>query len=367
LLISACGDDEGYEDEFYEEEVYTEEADETEEEEPSASQDSDDPVNASASGEVIFDFGFTPEQNGFSFENYGSDIPATNLTADELRRMFGDEVCADLNGDQCILTPPAEQWMEQINESMGGGHCEGMAVLSLMMYTGQVSPTDFGGNLASDLDVNDEALQKEIAYWWATQAVDPTASSVIRGTPMEILETVRQMDVNGETYTIGIYNDRGEGHAITPFGVEDKGDGLYAILVYDNNYPGETRELFIDSRDGSWTYETSINPEVATDVWSGNADTQTLDLTPTSTSRLVPSVMADKPALANWQLPAHLSTSSFWMEKVISLLLMKAETASAMWMEPSSTKLMALLITNTECLPAEILLNPFTRFPPTWM
>ncbi|MBN8582612.1 MAG: hypothetical protein J0L96_18250 [Anaerolineae bacterium] len=282
LLISACGADEGYEDEFYEEEVYTEEAVETEEEEPSAPQDSDAPAIESAPGEVIFDFGFTPEQNGFSFENYGDDIPATNLTADELRRMFGDEVCADINGDQCILTPPAEQWMDQINESMGGGHCEGMAVLSLMMYTGQVSPADFGGSVASDLDVNDEALQKEIAYWWATQATDPTASSVVRGTPMEILETVRQMDVNGETYTIGIYNDRGDGHAITPFGVQDKGDGLYAILVYDNNYPGETRELFIDSRDGSWTYETSINPQVETDVWSGNADTQTLDLTPTS-------------------------------------------------------------------------------------
>ncbi len=282
LLISACGADEGYEDEFYEEEVYTEEAVETEEEEPSAPQDSGAPAIESAPGEVIFDFGFTPEQNGFSFENYGDDIPATNLTADELRRMFGDEVCADINGDQCILTPPAEQWMDQINESMGGGHCEGMAVLSLMMYTGQVSPSDFGGSVASDLDVNDEALQKEIAYWWATQATDPTASSVIRGTPMEILETVRQMDVNGETYTIGIYNDRGEGHAITPFGVQDKGDGLYAILVYDNNYPGETRELFIDSRDGSWTYETSINPQVETDVWSGNAETETLDLTPTS-------------------------------------------------------------------------------------
>ena len=282
LLISACGADEWYEDEFYEEEVYTEEAPETEEEEPSAPQDSDAPAIESAPGEVIFDFGFTPEQNGFSFENYGDDIPATNLTADELRRMFGDEVCADINGDQCILTPPAEQWMDQINESMGGGHCEGMAVLSLMMYTGQVSPADFGGSVASDLDVNDEALQKEIAYWWATQATDPTASSVVRGTPMEILETVRQMDVNGETYTIGIYNDRGEGHAITPFGVQDKGDGLYAILVYDNNYPGETRELFIDSRDGSWTYETSINPQVETDVWSGNAETETLDLTPTS-------------------------------------------------------------------------------------
>ena len=275
LIFSACGDEEYYEDEAYTEEAVTEEAID---EGDAASV----PAESSNPGDVVFDFGFTPEQNGFSFENYGDDIPATNLTADELRRMFGDEVCADINGDECVLTPPAEQWMEQINGDMAGGHCEGMAVLSLMMYTGQVSPSDFGGSVASDLDVNDEALQKEIAYWWATQAVDPTASSVIRGTPMEILETVRQMDVNGETYTIGIYNEAGEGHAITPFGVEDKGDGLYAILVYDNNYPGETRELFIDSRDGSWTYETSINPQVETDVWSGNADTETLDLTPTS-------------------------------------------------------------------------------------
>ncbi len=266
LALPACDTVEDTSDEIYTEEAATE---------APAGQ-------SSAPGDVVFDFGFTPEENGFSFENYGDDIPATNLTADELRRMFGDEVCADINGDECILTPPAEQWMEQVNGDMAGGHCEGMAVLSLMMYTGQISASNFGGNLASELDINDEALQKEIAYWWATQAVDPTASSIIRGTPMEILETIEQMDVNGETYTIGIYNDRGEGHAITPFGVEDKGDGLFAILAYDNNYPGEIRELFIDSRDNSWTYETSINPQVETDVWSGNADSQTLDLTPTS-------------------------------------------------------------------------------------
>jgi hypothetical protein len=280
LVLSACGtEDTG--DEFYTEETFTEEA--FTEEPATDDAATEAPAQQSgAPGDVVFDFGFNPADNGFSFENYGDDIPATNLTADELRRMFGDEVCADINGDECILTPPAEQWMEQVNGDMAGGHCEGMAVLSLMMYTGQVSASDFGGNLASELDINDEALQKEIAYWWATQAVDPTASSVIKGTPMEILQTIEQMDVNGETYTIGIYNDRGEGHAITPFGVEDKGDGLYAILAYDNNYPGEVRELFVDSRDNSWTYETSINPEVATDVWSGNADSQTLDLTPTS-------------------------------------------------------------------------------------
>lgn len=276
LILSACGGEEEAVDETFMEEAASEEA---LSEEAATEVSIEQP---SAPGDVVFDFGFTPEKNGFSFENYGDDIPASNLTSDELRRMFGDEVCADINGDECILTPPAGQWMEQINGDMAGGHCEGMAVLSLMMYTGQISPSDFGGDLASELDINDEALQKEIAYWWATQAVDPTASSVIRGTPMEILETIEQMDVNGETYTIGIYNDRGEGHAITPFGVEDKGDGLFAILVYDNNYPGEVRELYIDSRDNSWTYETSINPQVESDVWSGNADTQTLDLTPTS-------------------------------------------------------------------------------------
>lgn len=277
LILSACGSEE----DFYTEEAFTEEAF-TEEPATDEAATEAPAQQSSTPGDVVFDFGFNPADNGFSFENYGDDIPATNLTADGLRRMFGDEVCADINGDECILTPPAEQWMEQINGDMAGGHCEGMAVLSLMMYTGQVSPTDFGGELASELDINDEALQKEIAYWWATQAVDPTASSVVTGTPMEILETIEQMDVNGETYTIGIYNDRGEGHAITPFGVEDKGDGLFAILVYDNNYPGEVRELFVDSRDNSWTYETSINPQVESDVWSGNADTGTLDLTPTS-------------------------------------------------------------------------------------
>ena len=241
------------------------------------------PEAVSQPGEVVYDLGFRPEDNGFSFSNYGDDIPATNLTAAELRRMFGDQVCSRIKGEKCTLTPPAKQWMEQINDSMSGGHCEGMAVLSLMMYTDQVKEADFGGDIAKDLDVNDEALQREIAYWWTTQTVDPTYSNVIKGTPTEILETVQKMEANGETYTIGIYKEDGSGgHAITPFGVQDKGDGLFAILVYDNNYPGETRELLVDTRDNTWLYEASINPQVESELYTGNADTQTLDLTPTS-------------------------------------------------------------------------------------
>lgn len=277
LALTSCdtASEDGFVDEFYTEEPVYEDV-------PTA-----EPAPVGAPGEVIYDFGFSPVENGFSFPNYGDDIPATNLTSYELRRMFGDQVCARLSGDDCTLTPPAQQWMEQINDAMAGGHCEGMAVLSMMMYTGQISASDFGGSLASELYIDDEFLQREIAYWWATQAVSPTSTSVITGTPIEIMEIIQQMDPNGETYTIGIYSADGSGHAITPFGVEDKGDGLYAILAYDNNYPGEVRELYIDSRDNSWTYETSINPQVESDVWSGNADTYTLDLTPTS-ARLDP-------------------------------------------------------------------------------
>ena len=279
LFLVSCDilDEEGY-DEYQDEPT----ADETYNDEPSEAPDAQ-PAEAGAPGEVVYDLGFRPEDNGFSFSNYGDDIPATNLTADELRRMFGDQVCARIAGDTCTLTPPAAQWMEQINGSMAGGHCEGMAVLSLMMYTDQVPETSFGGSVAKDLDINDEALQREIAYWWTTQTVAPTFTSVVTGSPVEILETVQQMDANGETYTIGIYKEDGSGgHAITPFGVEDKGDGLYAILVYDNNYPGDTRELLVDTRDNTWLYEASINPQVESELYTGNADTQTLDLTPTS-------------------------------------------------------------------------------------
>lgn len=295
LFLASCDildDDEYYDDYEYDSESgYSEDYGEEEGADEYAAQPTRAPVSSDLMGGrpgvIVYDFGFRPDSHGFSFENYGDDIEVTNLTADEMRRLFGDDVCSRISGDQCTLTPPAKQWMKQVNDAMAGGHCEGMAVLSLMMYTGQISPADFGGNYASELDINDEALQREIAYWWATQATEPTADSVIRGTPMEILAKIEEMDARGETYTIGIYKeDFSGGHAITPFGIKSVEDGLYTILVYDNNYPGEVRELLIDERDNSWAYEAAINPQVESEIYAGNAATETLDLTPTS-ARLV--------------------------------------------------------------------------------
>jgi len=249
--------------------------------------ETDAPVQPPAAGvNGRADIGFRPNPNGFSFENYGEDTE--NLTAAELQRMFGDQVCSSIRNGKCTLTPPAKQWMKEMNADMSGGHCEGMAALSLLMFTGQVPAQDFGGQTASDLDLENTDLQHEIAYWWATQATSPTVDQVITGTPSEILDVLLNMDARQETYTLGIYQpDGSDGHAITPFAVEDQGNGIYNVWVYDNNLPGEVRILTIDRDNDTWSYEASINPDEESELYEGDADTQTLDLTPTS-ARLLP-------------------------------------------------------------------------------
>jgi hypothetical protein len=232
---------------------------------------------------LVSDLGFRPDTNGFNFENYGSDNGAKDLTEVEVQRMFGDQVCALKKDGQCVLNPTAQQWMEQTNKDMAGGHCEGFAALSLLMYANQVKSTTFGGPDAHELPFSNEALQREIAYWWATQVVNPTSGGVINGTPNDILDVLKKMTPGGETYTIGIYKRDGSGgHAITPFAVADDGNGTFSVLVYDNNYPNTTRKLMIDSNKNTWTYEASINPQTQSELYEGDADTKTLSLTPTS-------------------------------------------------------------------------------------
>jgi hypothetical protein len=233
------------------------------------------------------DSGFRPTANGFSFENYGNESVGTNLTEAEIQRMFGDQVCASFSGGDCILTPPAKQWMNQINEYMDGGHCEGMATLSLLMYSGLVNPQTFGGTTAYDLTLDgNDALQREIAYWWTTQSVSPAANFRINESPNAVVDQLMATygDPNDtETWTIGIYKRDGSGgHAITPFAVEDQGNGIVHILVYDNNYPGDTRPVLVDRNENTWQYQASTNPNEPSELYEGDADSQTLEIIPTS-------------------------------------------------------------------------------------
>lgn len=297
LALTACGEDEYYDEEIWgqewdEEEWNEEEWDEDDEEatetEEFWNEDSNEEPDAEFPEETVklvesnAHSGFEPTINGFNFYNYGDEY--ISLTAMELHRMFGDSVCASMNGNECILTPPAQQWMRQMNQYMDGGHCEGMAVLSTLMYYEQVDPANFGGSVAHALNIdNNDALQREIAYWWVTQGTYPGGYNKVNESPSAVLDTLTAAFSQGtsadEWWALGIYkSDYTGGHAITPFAVEDQGDGIYHILIYDNNYPDETRFVEVDRNAETWWYEGSSNPEIAEDRYDGDDELDNLEV-----------------------------------------------------------------------------------------
>jgi len=260
------------------------------------------------------DTGFRPEVDGFSFPNYGDDDapgggePA-RLDTRDLQRLFpDDDVCFSGTGDDCVLSPAGEKWLAVVNQAMDGGHCEGFAVLAARYHAGVAHPSDLqpGATTTADLDGTDPLVQKELAYWWATQAVAPTSTEMLaRLSPNEALATLQAAMARppsaANTYTLGMWDDAA-GHAVNPVALQDRGDGVWWVLVYDNNHPGVLRPIEIDTRADTWRYDASTRPGRPEEVWSGDASSRTLDLTPVE--------LRERPQVCPW-CGAGVGTSSF--------------------------------------------------------
>ena len=237
------------------------------------------------------DTGFRPGSDGFSFENYGSQVCSSywscdqvqNLTSVEMRRMFGDQVCKTVYSDgSCDLLRVASSWMSEVNQTMSGGHCEGMAVLSSLFFSDLADPKDFGATKTSSLKLTgNPELQRELAYWFATQWFmdghlienDPTAQ-------LKILIQAFQ-DEPDKTIPIGIYKrNMTGGHAITAYAVEDRGNGTYWIMVYDNNYPNEERYITVNTNRNTWTYDSATMAGLTKDVYDGSGRTNPFQIAP---------------------------------------------------------------------------------------
>ena len=224
--------------------------------------------------------GFNPAVDGFSFENWGG---AGNLGATDLIAMFGrKKVCASGTGNECVLYPAAQQWADQVNESMAGGHCEGMAVTSELIHGGYLAPSDFdpAAKTTFDLAQDNPVVSGTIEYWFATQNVEPVQRAYQAFQQKEPTQIAAELALglqSGAGYTLGIYSPDG-GHAVTPIAVTNEGD-LIAIHVYDNNYPGTVQRIMIDPRSEQWSYGAgSTNPQAPTNGWEGGIGT--IELTP---------------------------------------------------------------------------------------
>jgi hypothetical protein len=235
-------------------------------------------------GTLVADNGFRPEKNGFGFENYGGDVGAQDLTPAQMKEIFGDQVCADQSNGQCTLTPPAQAWMDNENKSMAGGHCMGFSIASLQFFKDQLKPTDFGGDSTTALALaGNGSLQQKIAEGFAYQDLQSVRDGTVKGTPTEVLDKlIEALKANADTYTLGIYKRDGTGgHAITPFAVEDQGGGKMGVLAYDNNYPKVTRVVQFDRNADTWSYQASTNPSEPSATYEGDANTRSIDFSPT--------------------------------------------------------------------------------------
>ena len=261
------------------------------------------PLNEGApQGTVIADSGFRPYPHGFpipnwgdaqsfinsqlifgtpsrlSFEAYekGQVAPPAPLNALSLRRTFGDGVCRDpktidpKTGD-CELIFGAELLAQSIETGATGGHCFGFAAAAAGLYNGQIPANQVG---ASGLGVNianpmgDPAVQT-ITRLYGAQYFNDTVTAALEGfSPTEVVNTlIRDLQGGTAPYILTVINSQG-GHGITPFAVLDRGEGIYDIAVYDNNFPMRARAVTVDTNDDTFTYTSAINPSAPGIEWS---------------------------------------------------------------------------------------------------
>lgn len=227
-------------------------------------------------------WGFDSQTDDFAFGNYAS--AEGELTAVEMRRLFGPGVCqgASASGD-CLLVPAAEQWMTYANSTMAGGHCEGFVALSALLYTGALRASDFGAPTASALsiDANTE-LRRELALWQSTQIALPALERTTL-TPQAIVEELASRFAQGRAYrgaALGLYLPGARGaHSVLPIAVQTANDGGASITVVDFSTPGAARDrvreitLTPSSAGLRWRYETA-----GAAVYEGDSQSFTMTL-----------------------------------------------------------------------------------------
>ncbi len=239
---------------------------------------------------VVADSGFRPGPNGFAFANYGTTLSdgavPTNLTAADVRALFGNAVCADA---KCDLIPEAQAWLAQMNQEMADGHCFGFSVAADLVWGDKINTSAFGSATINSLALENNAnLQSTIAEGWVYQTLASVQAKRITGTPNQILGDLEKFlkPHPSDTYTITIWKRDGTGgHAVTPYEVKYNGDGQYQVLIYDNNWPDQTRAISFDTNKDTWSYDAASNPSDPSELYEGDANTKTISLSPTKPGR----------------------------------------------------------------------------------
>ena len=240
-------------------------------------------------GKLCVDNGFRIKADDFSFSNWGRSTAAdANVTIQTLVDLFGHSaVCVDGSSTECVMRPKTVQKLEEWNNALAGGRCEGLATLSTRFLLKLDDPTTFSptAKRVADLQRGNQLLDSTIVYWWATQfltEVSDRAATSRTKSSLQLVDDLIQGLANGVGYTVGLYFGS-SGHAVTPFAVTHRGND-FIIHVYDNNFPGVRKEILVNGTSNSWSYAAArAQPDGSNIDWTGA--TGTLELTPMSSRK----------------------------------------------------------------------------------
>ncbi|MBD1917769.1 MULTISPECIES: hypothetical protein [Cyanophyceae] len=251
---------------------------------------------------------FDPAVNGFQFSNQeltqAIDITRNpqaweEVLTEQLQQLFGTQVCIGGESTTCVLTAAAQSWLQTQLGRMNQGLSEGMAAAVLDLWQPGQPRLPWWQRLVNALlgrtvfglvrTLFD--LQTFIANLFLMQGVTEVAqqTQTVRDTftPTQILRSLLGVFLGGslDPFTMGVYRRLEgaltEGHSLTPYRVEDQGQGKYWVYVYDSNYPagrpGGPTDLHVefDTQADTWTYQ----PIASGPVFEGDDQSKTLDLT----------------------------------------------------------------------------------------
>ncbi|MGD1861560.1 MAG: hypothetical protein ACFB0E_16530 [Leptolyngbyaceae cyanobacterium] len=222
------------------------------------------------------------------------------VLTEQLEQLFGTQVCIGAEVKTCVLTAAAKDWLQTQLERLDLGIGEGMAAAVLALWQQNPSPqipwwqqliNFLLGQAVFGLARSLLELQTYIANLFLMQGVTEVfqATQEIRETftPTDVLLTVLDIFLTGSLnpFTMGIYRAveglLTDGHTLTPYQIEERGEGKYWVYVYDSNYPADRSNtpadlhVEFDTVANTWRYQPIANEA----PFTGDAQSKNLDLT----------------------------------------------------------------------------------------
>jgi alpha-tubulin suppressor-like RCC1 family protein len=276
----------------------------------------------------IQDSGFRPNPSGYNFDNYG-DSPTSDFTIDDMRAMLGDDaVCQMVKDGKCTPKTAAQKWdLDQI-KAMQGGHCSGMSTTAWRFFKGWDLFSKFQQSASTTYSLEKANIRRQIAYFWTMQVTEPfqtTFNAGLSKTPDQVLADLQNAlsgtsspdnlviyNRNPFKYQgcniLGIFNCT-KGHAVNPYAIQEVGDGIWRIWVYDNNHSGDLiRYVEINVPAKTWKYDSLY--------WSGDATSHSIAAVPVDVN--LTNAIGDCP----WCSPDGKSQNTqIWTSPNISLVV----------------------------------------------